>query len=255
MGPLSVLETVPASGVMGVPILLVHGINMSRDVWRDVVGILGRRRRVISFDLRGHGQSGKNGPFTAKNYAEDALAVLDALDIPKAHLVGVSFGGSIVTTLSALSPARAVTVAAFGAALNIQAGDMSGAFQLLRTEGVRDFFSSILPEASFAPGTSPEIIDRAIDAASRGRDSETVIAVITSAVSEDVAASVLAVNAPALVVTGELDATCPIESGRHLAEALRTEFVMVPEYGHVLPMEAPEKVASLIEAHATKYSH
>jgi 3-oxoadipate enol-lactonase/4-carboxymuconolactone decarboxylase len=240
--------------VTGAPVLLIHGINMSRDVWTDVIEILGRRRRVVSFDLRGHGQSDKVGPFTAQAYADDALAVLDALGIAGAHVAGISFGGSVASALAVKSPDRVLTVAAFGGALAIKDLDVDGAIAFIRSAGVRDFFSAILPQASFAPGTDQKLIDRALAAACEGRDTQTVVDVVVSAVTADTTAVATAVSVPALVVTGDLDLTCPVDSGRALAAALRTELVVLPGCGHVLSMEVPGKVAALIEQHVAAHS-
>lgn len=252
-GVIAGLDTGPAGGGIGAPVLLVHGINMSRDVWTDVIAILGRRRRVVSFDLRGHGRSGKSGPFTAVAYADDALAVLDALGIARAHVVGTSFGGSVANALAVKAPDRVLTVACFGGALTIAGLDLEGAIAFLRSVGVRDFFASFLPQSSFAPGADPALIDRALAAASVGREAETVIAVTVAALSADTTAVAKAVAVPALVVTGELDVTCPVPSGLAVAAALRTELVVLPDRGHVVSMECPGEVAALIELHAAAH--
>ena len=253
VGAIAGLDTTPTGGGIGEPVLLVHGINMSRDVWTDVIEILGCSRRVVSFDLRGHGMSGKTGPFTVDGYADDALAVLDALGIAKAHVVGTSFGGSAASVLAVKAPDRVATIASFGGALTIEGLDIDGAIAFLRSVGVHDFFAAFLPQSSFAPGTDQALIDRALTAASVGRELETVIAVIMAAVSADTTASAKAVAVPALVVTGELDMTCPVPSGSAVAAALRTELVVLPDRGHVVSMEAPGEVAALIEQHAATH--
>jgi len=250
-GVISVLDTAPAGGGTGEPVLLIHGINMSRDVWSDVAERLAYTRRVISFDLRGHGASDKSGPFTADAYAEDALAVLDSLGIGKSHVVGTSFGGSVASVLAVKSSDKVLTVASFGGALTIDALNIGDAMAALRSAGVREFFTAFLPLGSFVPGTDQVLIDRAIEAASVGRDLDTVIAVILSAVSSDTTAFATAVTVPALVVTGELDMTCPVESGRAVAAALGTKHHVLSGRGHVLSMEAPDDVVQLIEQHIT----
>lgn len=252
VGTINVLDT--AGKGDDEPLLLIHGINMSRDSWTDVIEVLGRRRRVVSFDLRGHGQSGKSGPFTSEDYAEDARAVLNTLGIARAHVAGISFGGSVACALAVNSPDRVATIACFGSALTVGGIDVDDMTAVIRSVGVRKFFTSFLPRGSFAPGTSQTIIDRAVEAASLGRDLETVIAIITSAVSSDTTAVANAVTAPALVVTGELDVTCPVKAGYAVAAALRTELIVLPDYGHMLSMEAPDEVAALIEKHANGHS-
>lgn len=254
VGVIAGLDTTPTGGGIGEPILLVHGINMSRDVWADVVEILGRKRRVVSFDLRGHGLSGKTGPFTVDAYADDALAVLDALGISKAHVVGTSFGGSTASALAVKVPDRVVSIASFGGTLTIDGIDVNEVIEVLRSNGVHDFFAAFLPQGSFAPGTDQTLIDRALAAACAGRELETVIAVTMAAFSADTSALARAVAVPALVVTGELDMTCPVSSGQAVAAALRTELVVLPDRGHVVSMESPDEVAALIEQHVAGHN-
>ena len=252
-GSLAGVDQAPAGGAHGLPVLLVHGINMSKDVWADVADRVAERRRVVSFDLRGHGESATGGPYTESDYADDALAVLDARGIERAHVVGTSFGGSAAASLAARHPERVASIASFGGALAVGEIDVESAVGFLRQAGVRDFFAGMLPQVSFAPGTDQALIDRALDAASNGRDVETVVAVTTTALAADTTATAEAVDTPALVVTGELDMTCPVVAGEAVAKALGTELVVLQGRGHVVSMEDPEAVAALIEGHAAAH--
>jgi pimeloyl-ACP methyl ester carboxylesterase len=235
------------------PILLIHGISMSRDVWSGVTEQLSRSRRIVAFDLRGHGGSDRSGPFTAEDYSADALAVLDHLDIARAHVVGTSFGGSIACMLAVRAPERVTSIVAVGSMLSAPPLDVEGAIAALRAAGVRPFFSVLLPRASFAPGTEPGLIARALDAAATGRDVETVIAVSKTALTSDLREVGARVRAPALVVTGALDATCPVPAGEAMAKILRAPFEVVPGRGHVLTMEDPDTVARLVELHVAAH--
>lgn len=248
-GSISGADIGPRDGGTGLPVVLVHGINMSRDVWTEVADILLADRRVVTFDLRGHGESDKGGPFTADDYADDALAVMDARGIDRAHVVGTSFGGSTAAAMAVKAPERVATVSSFGGALAVEGLDLDGAIGFMRSVGVRDFFASFLPQGSFAPGTDQALLDRALDAASVDRDVQTVIDVTTTALSSDTTALAQAVTVPALVVTGEHDMTCPVPAGAAVAEALRTPHVVMAGRGHVVSMEDPARVAALIEQH------
>jgi pimeloyl-ACP methyl ester carboxylesterase len=149
--------------------------------------------------------------------------------------VGVESGGSV------------------GGALRVDGLELDGAIAVLRQIGVRDFFAALLPQASFAPGTDPALIERALDAASTDRDVDTVIAVTTAALSADTTTTAKAVKVPALVVTGEHDMTCPVPAGQAVADALGTELVVLEGRGHVVSMECPDDVARLIERHAAAH--
>jgi pimeloyl-ACP methyl ester carboxylesterase len=233
------------------PVLFLHGINMSHDVWVPLIEALPENRRYVSVDLRGHGASNHQGPFDAPDYAADALAVLDALEVPRAHVVGTSFGGSVACVLAARAPERVASVTAIGSALKVEGIDVEAAVAALQAVGLRGFFEGFMPQASFAPGTDPTIIGRAVDIAVTGRTEDTVIAVSRAAFTADVTAAAQAVTCPALVIVGEHDATCPQPLAEEMATALRARLVVLPGRGHVATYEDPTAVADILGAHLT----
>jgi pimeloyl-ACP methyl ester carboxylesterase len=227
----------------------VHGINMSGQVWDDLAGQIGDRR-AVSLDLRGHGESVMTGPFDADGYADDVLAVMDALGIDKAHLVGASFGGPVVCTVAARAPDRVASVTAIGSAVAAgDAVDIDGGIAAMRQAGARDFFAGFMGQASFAPGTDSALIERAADAASRGRDLDTIEDVTRTAFGADASDAVSKVKAPALVITGEHDMTCPVPAGEQLAGALGTQLTVLPDRGHMAMVEDPRAVAEVLVPH------
>ena len=94
----------------GEPIVLVHGFANTAEIWANngIVQDLARNYRVIAFDVRGHGKSDK--PHEAARYgremALDVVRLLDHLGIQRAHVVGYSLGGYIVSQLLTLHPER-----------------------------------------------------------------------------------------------------------------------------------------------------
>ena len=70
----------------GEPLLLIMGTSGSIPLWADLMPRLAERHRVIAFDNRGLGGSERGeGPITVASLAEDAAALLEALDVPSAH--------------------------------------------------------------------------------------------------------------------------------------------------------------------------
>ncbi len=112
------------------PVLLVMGLGMQLTAWPDALidGLHARAHTVIRFDNRDIGLSSKlpqwgrprvisaalsyslgmpvHAPYTVEDMARDALGLLDALEVPSVHLVGVSMGGMIGQVLAARHPAR-----------------------------------------------------------------------------------------------------------------------------------------------------
>jgi pimeloyl-ACP methyl ester carboxylesterase len=81
----------------GPPVVLVHGLGLSGDMWRYQMPALAERHRVITVDTRGHGRTSKPpGPYEMSMYVEDVRQLLDVLGVDKAVLIGLSMGGGIV---------------------------------------------------------------------------------------------------------------------------------------------------------------
>lgn len=81
----------------GEPVLLVAGLASDHRVWAGTRDDLAKHHRVIVFDHRGTGESDKPEapPYSTRGFADDAVALLDHLQIPRAHVYGTSMGGRI----------------------------------------------------------------------------------------------------------------------------------------------------------------
>src|SRR3954453_13550944 len=81
----------------GEPLLLIMGTSGSILLWGEVIERLAQQYRGIAFDNRGLGGSDRGeGEISVASLAEDASALLTALDIPRAHVMGWSLGSAIV---------------------------------------------------------------------------------------------------------------------------------------------------------------
>lgn len=91
----------------GPPLVLVHGLGYGQWGWEPVLEPLARRHLVVTFDNRGIGESDRPpGPYDAATMAGDAVAVLDAAGLERAHVVGTSLGGMIAQELALGWPER-----------------------------------------------------------------------------------------------------------------------------------------------------
>src|SRR6266511_2718239 len=91
----------------GEPMLMIQGLGYGRGGWGPAPGMLARRFQVVTLDNRGFGDSdAPPGPYTTAQLAEDALAVLDAVEIETAHVVGISLGGMVAQELVLARPER-----------------------------------------------------------------------------------------------------------------------------------------------------
>lgn len=96
----------------GPDVLFVQGVGLSSRAWSPQIDELSRDHRCIALDNRGIGKStGDTSALSVDAMARDALAVLDALHVERAHLVGHSLGGVIIQRMALLAPARVASLA------------------------------------------------------------------------------------------------------------------------------------------------
>jgi pimeloyl-ACP methyl ester carboxylesterase len=92
----------------GDPVVLVHGITESATSLAPVADRLADSHRVVTLDLRGHGESGTANDYGLAAMVGDVAAVISAAGLVEPHLVGHSLGGAVVTAAGAAIPVRSV---------------------------------------------------------------------------------------------------------------------------------------------------
>jgi pimeloyl-ACP methyl ester carboxylesterase len=103
----------------GDPVILLHGGLGNSDHWANQVPALAEKFQVIAIDSRGQGRSTRTrARVTYETMANDVLAVMDKLEIPRAALVGWSDGGEIALKLAIKHPDRVTKMFVFGANYN-----------------------------------------------------------------------------------------------------------------------------------------
>lgn len=94
----------------GAPLILLHGHSFDRRMWNPQLTELARHYRVIRYDIRGYGLSSLPVEGQEFLHANDLYRLLQALHIPKAHLVGLSLGGFVAVDFMALHPEQTLSV-------------------------------------------------------------------------------------------------------------------------------------------------
>jgi pimeloyl-ACP methyl ester carboxylesterase len=128
----------------GPDVLLIHGVTGDMSIWFlcQAIGTLARSLRVTAYDLRGHGYSdAPPAGYTSADHAGDTLAIMDALEIERAMLVGHSFGGVIAMHAAVLHPDRIDAVVlsdpCFAALRHLEDISRWGHWQNFREEAVQ----------------------------------------------------------------------------------------------------------------------
>ena len=93
-----------------IPIVFLHGVGSDKSVWTPQVDHFRSSRRALAFDYPGYGESEFIDGATRDDFAAVILAALDALDIERAHICGLSLGGVVAIALHALAPDRCASL-------------------------------------------------------------------------------------------------------------------------------------------------
>ena len=138
----------------GQPVVLVHGLGLSSDMWHYQVPALAEQYRVITIDTRGFGQTSKpRGPYEMEMYVEDLLQLLDFLGFGSAVLIGLSMGGGIVQSFALAHPDRVLALGLISTGSDHTDASRATFFSHADTverEGMSPFIESVVPKY-FAP--------------------------------------------------------------------------------------------------------
>ena len=223
----------------GIPILLIMGHRYSSAMWYPVLEGLGDRYRLIRFDNRGTGESGHRPRTSVAEMAADALAVLDAAGVEKAHVYGVSMGGGIALEFGIRYPER-VRSLILGCTMAKTPGIarkprwlMSILYHL--PTPVLKLLSSKKYKGGYGDAAPDEAIAR--DRARLSNDPFSRQGVLAQAFAIDdysvTPEQVAAVTAPALVIHGTQDLLVPYEAGKTLSQMLpNARLLTFDDIGH-----------------------
>src|SRR5829696_3389715 len=105
----------------GDPVVLLHGSFMTiTNNWTEWIGELSKTRKVIAFEMQGHGRTADiNRDFSHESLADDVAALLDYLKIPSADLIGYSMGGGVAMQCAIRHPEKVRKVVSISAVFRL----------------------------------------------------------------------------------------------------------------------------------------
>jgi pimeloyl-ACP methyl ester carboxylesterase len=152
------------------PLVFVHGVACAHDDWLEQLDFFRPRRRVVACDLRGHGAStGDPANCDIETYGADVAALMRALDLPPAVLVGHSMGARVVLQASVAAPERVAGLVLVEGS-RVGTGDPQAAEESVRrqiqavgyTAFLRGLFADMFLEGS-DPALRERIVARALE--------------------------------------------------------------------------------------------
>ncbi len=239
----------------GAPVVLLHGLGGSIYDWRHMMEPLSRTHRVVAIDLLGAGESDKPAgeDYSVAAQARRVKGLLDALGIPRATLVGNSYGGGVALRLAQDWPDRVERMALIN---SICYADRVPCYvKACRIPGA-EFLVYLIPLGKATRwvlrgsyGTVSRLTEAELDtyiaeirAPGRRRSLVLTIRQVIPPDTREFEERLKAVKAPALLLWGTQDRTVPVELGRRLAKDLPDARLVELDAGHVPNQERPEAV-------------
>jgi 3-oxoadipate enol-lactonase len=207
------------------PLLILHGLGGSHDMWLTLLPAFARSRRVIAGDHRGHGDSDKPaGPYTVKLLAQDWIAALDALGVARAHLLGLSLGGAVAMRIAAEHPQRVAKLILENTWAHPHAdfvAMLKSRLTLLENADVRAYADVAIPQifSEDYAQRHPDVVD-AYRARAAKAEPFTLAAAVDACLTHDMRGSLGSIKAPTLVMVGARDRLTPVFHGEYLAAAI-----------------------------------
>ena len=232
----------------GAALVLLHGFLCDSRCWRHQLAGLSNQFRVVAWDAPGAGlSSAPPDPFTMKDWANCLGAFLDLLDIERAHIVGLSWGGVLAQEFyrAHMSRVRSLILADTSAGWKGSLPALAVEQRLARCE-----HESRLPAGEFATRWVPEMFTNAASPELL-REMSGIIAdfhplgfrLMARSLAETDTTDVLpTITAPTLVLWGDDDQRSSMSIAEQLRNAIpNARLAVIADAGHVSNMQQPEK--------------
>jgi len=241
-------------------VILNNGIFMSTATWALQLPDLARHHRVLLYDMRGQGQSDHpEGEYSLDLHADDLVALMDALDLGQAHMVGTSYGGELNLVMGIRHPERCRTLVIIASVshsdpLNVamierwrlaaKLGDGALFFRLIYADVYSEGFLAARPD--FLPVAESRYAEL---------DLPTAVRLIESYQRFNVTAELGRIKTPTCIASAEHDLLKPRRYGEILHAGIPgSEFHLITDSGHVVVLEKAAEVNTIILGFLAKHS-
>ena len=239
----------------GRPMLLVAGIPAVASDWAPLAERLGESRRVIAFDNRGSGRSTVTpGPYTTASLADDAVALLDHLEIERADVFGMSLGGMIAQEIALARPDQVDRLVLGCTHCGVRHAAPipreTGRAFAMETDEWAERMRALAPFA-FARDADPAFTERFVEKKSRDvQDPAGYRAQIAAVLAHDTYDRLPDIAHPTVILTGDDDQVIPAASSDVLHERIHDSLLYVIRgAGHLFFLERLRETVRALETY------
>ena len=235
----------------GQPLLFIHGLGSSLRDWEEQVPVFSKKFKVITLDLRGHGQTDKpKGPYSISMFAEDIAELIKSLKVDPVHVVGISLGGAIGFHLAINHPyiTKSLVVVNMSASVPIKTLKEKQMFFLrvliVKMMGMRKM-GEVLAKRLFIKPEQEELRERM---ASRWaeNDKKAYLSSLKTLKNWSVLERLHEIKCPTLVVSADEDYTPLSAKEEYTALIPNAKLVVIEDARHAVSVEKPGELNTIL---------
>lgn len=240
------INTYYESHSRGEPLVFIHGLGSSSKDWEYQVGFFQENFRVIVYDVRGHGQTDKpRGPYNIKMFADDLDGLMEVLQVPQAHIVGISLGGMVACQLAVSYPERVKSLTMVNSWIDFSPQNFRERFNLWQRVFMFRLLSmrrigKIIAGRIFIKPEQEELRQMLIERWAENHKPSyiaTTLGIVGWSI-EDKAGDIVC---PTLIIAADEDYTPVSYKERYTAKFKDAELVVIEDSRHATPVEKPEE--------------
>ncbi len=237
----------------GAPVLAIHGLGGSSNFWWPLHTALPEALEITAPDMPSAGRSANDPALSISSLTSDMLALMDALGLEQAHLLGHSMGTIICQHMAVSAPERVLSLALLGplAEPPVPARpNIAGRAELARTQGMQPISDAIIGAALAEKTKTEKPVTTAFVREMVAAQDPEGYALSCIALAESQAADVSGLSCPTVLITGEEDKVAPPPN----VEALGTSFgsvvspIVLKDCGHWTLPEQPQTTISHLKS-------
>lgn len=236
----------------GPDMVLIHGIFATKEIMNPLFNYYKDKYHVVSYDVRGHGESDKPEKLTLEDYADDLAAIIKYYDMENPIVIGLSMGSYITLRTAEKYPSLASKIVLIGTRGQGKISLMEKAVE--ENGGNTDIdlkeMGRLIARRVYPPNTTPEQIVEYY----KGNRGKTELTnderknIYASLAHYDMMSDIDNVEIPVLLLVGEFDGLNPPTESKIVADALKdSKLEVIDGAGHIIFFEKKDEVISLID--------
>ncbi|MCP1512198.1 alpha/beta fold hydrolase [Pseudomonas rhodesiae] len=229
----------------GTPLILIHGLGSSSQDWELQVPVLSRHYHLIVVDVRGHGRSDKpRERYSIPGFSADLIALIDHLDLPPAHVAGLSMGGMIAFQLAVDAPGLVRSLCIVNSAPEVKVRSVNDHWQWAK----RWTLARVLSLSSIGKALAERLFPKPQQADLRRKmaerwatnDKRAYLASFDAIVGWSVQERLSRIACPTLVISADHDYTPVAQKEIYVKLLPDARLVVIEDSRHATPLDQPD---------------